>query len=122
MTKFSLALLSAATLALGACSSEPSDLRPNQKVSVDAVAAGSRKTGLYPSQDRPDGAEAHHAGAAHEGAAHEGASGETHEPTHASEAAATGSGVQKSAVGEPAVRTTTPESKAAADSAKEATK
>lgn len=122
MTKFSLVLLSAATLALGACSSEPSDFRPNQKVSVDAVAAGSRKTGLYPSQDRPDGAETHHTGATHEGAAHEGAAGEVHEPADASEAAATGSDVQKSAVGEPAVRTATPESRAAADSAKEAVK
>ena len=34
--------LAAAVLALNACSSEPSDWRPDQKVSVDMVAPGTR--------------------------------------------------------------------------------
>ena len=36
--------LAAAVLALNACSSEPSDWRPDQKVSVDMVAPGTRVT------------------------------------------------------------------------------
>jgi hypothetical protein len=95
-------------LALGAlalmasCSSEPSDFRPGQKVSVDAVSAGGRKTGIYPSDDRP-GAEGHAAHAEGHGEAHgEGhTDGEMHD-ADAGGAAATGSEDQKSAVSNPA--------------------
>ncbi len=45
MTKRILILaLVAGNLALAACSSEPSDLRPGLKVSVDAVPPGTRNT------------------------------------------------------------------------------
>ena len=45
MTKqFALSALALATLALNACSSEPSDWRPENKVSLDMVAPGSRSS------------------------------------------------------------------------------
>ncbi len=103
-------------LALGAlalmasCSSEPSDFRPGQKVSVDAVSAGGRKTGIYPSADRP-GAAGHAAHGEGHGEAHGEGHGEAHGEGHtdgemhdadASGAAATGSEDQKSAVSNPA--------------------
>lgn len=45
MTKqLALSALALATLALNACSSEPSDWRPENKVSVDMVAPGSRSS------------------------------------------------------------------------------
>ena len=45
MTKRLLTLaLVAGSFYLGACSSEPSDLRPGQKVSLDEVPPGTRKT------------------------------------------------------------------------------
>ena len=113
MTKFLTTLLGAAALlGLGACSSEPSDFRPNSKVSVDAVAAGTRPTGLYPSEDRVDGATAEGHGSAH-GEGH--MQGEAHD-ADASETRATGAEVQKSAVGEPATSTGTPAERAATDS------
>jgi hypothetical protein len=43
-TKTLLLALSAATLAFTSCSSEPSDWRPENKVSVDMVAPGTRET------------------------------------------------------------------------------
>ncbi|UYZ62413.1 hypothetical protein [Hymenobacter weizhouensis] len=39
-----LSALALATLALNACSSEPSDWRPDKKVSLDMVAPGSRSS------------------------------------------------------------------------------
>ena len=42
LTSTLLLAVSAATLALTSCSSEPSDWRPDQKVSVDLVAPGTR--------------------------------------------------------------------------------
>ncbi|TGE14275.1 hypothetical protein [Hymenobacter elongatus] len=39
-----LSALAVASLALNACSGEPSDLRPEAKVSVDLVAPGARST------------------------------------------------------------------------------
>ncbi|PJJ52790.1 hypothetical protein [Hymenobacter chitinivorans] len=39
-----LSAVAVATLALNACSSEPSDLRPEAKVSVDQVAPGTRSS------------------------------------------------------------------------------
>ncbi|SNR50773.1 MULTISPECIES: hypothetical protein [Hymenobacter] len=39
-----LSALALATLALNACSTEPSDWRPDKKVSVDMVAPGSRSS------------------------------------------------------------------------------
>ena len=45
MTKqLALSALALATLALNACSSEPSDWRPENKVSVDMVAPGTRES------------------------------------------------------------------------------
>ena len=45
MTKqLAFSALALATLALNACSSEPSDWRPDKKVSVDLVAPGSRSS------------------------------------------------------------------------------
>lgn len=102
-------LLLGAVALLASCSSEPSDFRPGKKVSVDAVYAGGRQTGLYPSADRADGGhlvEGH--GTAH-GEGH--MQGEIHD-ADASEAATTGAEVQKSAVGQSAVETgATPEAK-----------
>ncbi len=114
MKNYALAL-GAVTL-LAACSSEPSDLRPNQKVSVDAVRAGGRTTGLYPSDDRPDAtphAAAHGAG---HGAAHGAHSTTEAHAADASEAAATGAEHQKSAVSDaPTEADAMPEPNAAAD-------
>ncbi|MET4074405.1 hypothetical protein [Hymenobacter sp. UYCo722] len=42
-----LLALAAATLALTSCSSEPSDWRPDEKVSVDLVAPGTRDSQDY---------------------------------------------------------------------------
>lgn len=119
MTKLLTTVLgTAALLSLGACSSEPSDFRPNRKVSVDAVAAGTRKTGLYPSEERADAATAHAEGhgSAH-GEAHQ--QGEIHN-ADASESRATGDATQQSAVAEPATEQSTPAARAAEDSATEA--
>lgn len=44
LTSTLLLAVSAATLALTSCSSEPSDWRPDEKVSVDQVAPGTRDT------------------------------------------------------------------------------
>ncbi|MBU6119579.1 hypothetical protein [Hymenobacter siberiensis] len=44
LTSTLLLAVSAATLALTSCSSEPSDWRPDEKVSVDLVAPGTRDT------------------------------------------------------------------------------
>lgn len=52
-----LSALALATLALNACSSEPSDWRPDKKVSVDMVAPGSRSS---------DNFDQHTAAAAHQ--------------------------------------------------------
>ena len=110
MKNYALAL-GALTL-LAACSSEPSDLRPNQKVSVDAVRAGGRTTGLYPSDDRP-GATPHAAG---HGAGHGAHSTTEAHAADASEAAATGAEHQKSAVSDaPTATDALPEPNAAAD-------
>ena len=102
-------LLLGAVALLASCSSEPSDFRPSKKVSVDAVYAGGRQSGIYPSADKADGghmAEGH--GTAH-GEGH--MQGEAHD-ADASEAAATGAEVQKSAEGESATETgATPEAK-----------
>lgn len=46
--------LALATLALGSCSSEPSDWRPDKKVSVDMVAPGSRSDENYDQTDLHD--------------------------------------------------------------------
>ncbi len=125
MKNYVLALGALALLA--SCSSEPSDFRPGKKVSVDAVYAGGRPTGLYPSNDAPN---ASHRDAANHGAAghgeHAEGQGSAHGDGHtdgeihhedASEAAATGSENQKSAVGHPATEAATPEQKAAHDAA-----
>ena len=37
-------LLALATVALASCSAEPSDWRPNEKVSIDVIAPGTRPT------------------------------------------------------------------------------
>ncbi|MBC7447668.1 MAG: hypothetical protein H7330_06370 [Hymenobacteraceae bacterium] len=123
MKNYVLALGALALLA--SCSSEPSDFRPDKKVSTDAVYAGGRPTGLYPSNDEPNAS--HHAaghGDAHgqhaegKGSAH--GDGHTDGEIHhedASEAAATGSENQKSAVAHPATESATPEEKGAADAA-----
>jgi hypothetical protein len=42
-----LSALALATLTLNACSSEPSDWRPDKKVSVDMVAPGTRSDEFY---------------------------------------------------------------------------
>lgn len=42
MKKFALSALALAALSLSACSSEPSDWRPENKVSLDMVAPGTR--------------------------------------------------------------------------------
>lgn len=42
-----LSALALATLALNACSSEPSDWRPDKKVSVDMIAPGTRTTQVF---------------------------------------------------------------------------
>ncbi|MBT9392926.1 hypothetical protein KLP40_07115 [Hymenobacter sp. NST-14] len=48
MTKqLALSALALATLALNACSSEPSDWRPDKKVSVDMVEPGSRSSDSF---------------------------------------------------------------------------
>ncbi|RYU81049.1 hypothetical protein [Hymenobacter persicinus] len=44
--------LALATLALNACSSEPSDYRPDKKVSVDMVAPGTRSDEGYAQAER----------------------------------------------------------------------
>ncbi|MCI1188124.1 hypothetical protein MON38_11905 [Hymenobacter sp. DH14] len=44
LTSTLLLAISAATLALTSCSSEPSDWRPDDKVSTDVVAPGTRDT------------------------------------------------------------------------------
>ncbi|MDB5270468.1 MAG: hypothetical protein JWP58_3508 [Hymenobacter sp.] len=44
LTSTLLLAVSAATLALTSCSSEPSDWRPDEKVSTDMVAPGTRDT------------------------------------------------------------------------------
>ena len=124
MKKYLLSFAAVALLA--SCSSEPSDFRPDKKVSTDAVYAGGRPTGLYPSNDVPNAS--HHDGATH-GAAGHGQHAEGHGTTQdeghtdgemhaqdASEAAATGSENQKSAVGHSATEGATPEQKAVADS------
>ena len=46
--------LALAALALGGCSSEPSDWRPDKKVSVDLVAPGSRSNENYDQEDLVD--------------------------------------------------------------------
>lgn len=53
-----LSALAVASLALNACSGEPSDLRPEAKVSIDEVAPGSRSTDNF---DQGTAAEAHQA-------------------------------------------------------------
>ena len=124
MKKYLLSLGAAALLA--SCSSEPSDFRPGKKVSTDVVYAGGRPTGLYPSNNVPNAS--HRDGASHGAAGHgkpaEG-TGTAHGDGHtdgemhdmdASEAAATGSENQKSAVGHSATETATPEQKAVLDS------
>ena len=120
------AILALGALALlAACSSEPSDFRPNKKVSTDAVYAGGRPTGIYPSNDELNAshraaspAEGHEAHAEGTGTAHgEGhTDGEMHD-ADASEAAATGSEMQKSGVANPATEGANPEQKADDDSA-----
>lgn len=52
-----LLALAAAVIALNACSSEPSDWRPENKVSVDAVEPGYRESDNYnlPAEHGPDG-------------------------------------------------------------------
>lgn len=47
LTSLLLLAASAATLALTSCSSEPSDWRPEEKVSVDQVAPGTRDSENY---------------------------------------------------------------------------
>ncbi|GAA4351844.1 hypothetical protein GCM10023185_10890 [Hymenobacter saemangeumensis] len=47
LTSPRLLALAAAALALNACSSEPSDWRPEQKVSLDQVAPGTRETQYF---------------------------------------------------------------------------
>ncbi|WBA41049.1 hypothetical protein [Hymenobacter canadensis] len=66
-----LSALAVAALSLSACSSEPSDWRPDKKVSVDMVEPGTRSSDNF---DQPAEAGAHHEGA---GAAH-GAAGVEH--------------------------------------------
>ena len=44
LTSTVLLVVAAATLALTSCSSEPSDWRPNEKVSLDMVAPGTRNS------------------------------------------------------------------------------
>ncbi|MFD1467832.1 hypothetical protein ACFQ48_06325 [Hymenobacter caeli] len=53
-----LLALAAAALALNACSSEPSDWRPDEKVSVDMVAPGTRSDEVFrtDSADMPNAA------------------------------------------------------------------
>ena len=47
LTSTLLLAISAATLALTSCSSEPSDWRPDEKVSLDMVAPGTRNDENY---------------------------------------------------------------------------
>ncbi len=131
MKKYLLSLGALALLA--SCSSEPSDFRPGQKVSSDAVYAGGRPTGLYPSNDESNAshraAPAGHGeghGEGH-GAGHGEGHGEAHGEGHtqgemhdadASGAAATGSEHQQSNVSDAPTETgATPDTKAAAEAA-----
>jgi hypothetical protein len=66
-----LSALAVAALSLSACSSEPSDWRPDKKVSVDMVEPGTRSSDNF---DQHAATGAHHEGA---GAAH-GAAGVEH--------------------------------------------
>ncbi|AII52076.1 MULTISPECIES: hypothetical protein [Hymenobacter] len=73
-----LSALAVAALSLSACSSEPSDWRPDKKVSVDMVEPGTRSSDNF---DQATAGGAHHEGAAahHEGAgAMHGAKGVEH--------------------------------------------
>lgn len=53
--------LALAALALGGCSAEPSDWRPDKKVSLDTVAPGTRESGLG-SHDSQHATEEHESG------------------------------------------------------------
>lgn len=116
-------LLALGALALlASCSSEPSDFRPGKKVSDDAVYAGGRSTGIYPSNDEVNASQRPAAGGHGHAEGHGTAHGEGYtdgEAHHgdASEAAATGSEAQKSATADHATEGHSPEQKAAADSA-----
>lgn len=50
--------LALATLALNACSSEPSDWRPDKKVSADLIAPGTRSTQVFDVQANHEETEA----------------------------------------------------------------
>jgi len=50
--------LALATLALNACSSEPSDWRPDKKVSLDQIAPGTRSTQVFDVQANAEETEA----------------------------------------------------------------
>ncbi|MBC6613325.1 hypothetical protein H8B15_20560 [Hymenobacter sp. BT507] len=56
--KLLLSGLALATLALNACSSEPSDWRPDKKVSVDMIAPGTRPTQVFDVQANHEETEA----------------------------------------------------------------
>ncbi|RSK43711.1 hypothetical protein [Hymenobacter rigui] len=60
-----LSALAVATLALNACSSEPSDWRPDKKVSVDTVEPGSRSSDNF-DQHTAESASQHKGGAIEE--------------------------------------------------------
>lgn len=64
-----LSALAVAALSLSACSSEPSDWRPDKKVSIDMVEPGTRSSDNF-DQAPAEGAGAHHGAAGTEAGTH----------------------------------------------------
>ena len=77
MTKqLQLSALAVATLCLAACSAEPSDWRPDKKVSIDMVEPGTRSSDNF---DQAPAEGAHHEGAGAMHGAHGTEAGTQHE-------------------------------------------